>query len=105
MAVQLISIAKRPSTDILWTNDPTNDGWFKNDNHYLETWHEKGRLLSTTTTFSEDGLTVTVIREFSDWQALDDFVCDVNLNEIRRIRSAYNDSVGIEITHIETIEV
>ena len=76
-----------------------------NDAYFLLNWHEKGKLLSTTLTVSEDGLTLHMVREFIDWEALDDFVSDTNLNPLRQLRTEYYESVGIEITNLETVEV
>lgn len=105
MSIKFIVTIKRPSTDIPWTNLPNEAGWFTNDSHYVDNWHEQGRLISTTATFSDDGLNATVIREFVDWQALDDFIGDVNLNQTRMARSSYHDAVGIEMVNMETVEV
>jgi hypothetical protein len=106
MVIQLISSAKRPNIETPWVpEDLTGKGWYNNEQHFLDVWHEKGRLLSVTVTLSEDKLTATVVREFADWQALDDFISDPDLNQVRVKRNAYNDQVGIETLSIDTKEV
>jgi len=107
MAIQLISVAKRPNAETPWIPAELNidRGWYINDQHYIDTWHEKGRMLSSSTTYSDDQLTLTLIREFSDWQALDDFISDTDLTDVRLKRNAYHEQMGIEIVNIETKEV
>ena len=106
MTVQLISTVKRPNTETPWVpSELIGIGWDMSDQQFLDTWHEKGRLLSTSITISEDQLTVTMVREFLDWQSLDDFTSDANLNTTRLQRNTYNDQVGIQIINIETKEV
>ena len=105
MSVQLIATAKRPSIDVPWHDGPDGKGWHLRDEHYLEFWHEKGRLLSSSLIPSEDGLTLTQIREFIDWQALDDFISDENLIPARTAMNEYMAELGIEVIDIETKEV
>lgn len=105
MGVQLISTLTRPSKDVPWTNSANSDGWHISDPYFTENWLDKGKLLSTVVSFSDDELTVTVIREFIDWQALDDFISDSNLLPTRLARNEYFDQVGIETINIETKEV
>ena len=105
MAIQLITTSTRPSKDVPWTNTPDGLGWYANDTYYKENWQNSGRILSITNTFSDDGLSVTSIREFSDWQALDDFISDVNLTDVRLKRNSYSEQVGIDTINIETKEV
>lgn len=108
MTVHLIITATRPSTDIAWVNVPNfpeTTSWYDTDTYYLENWSGKGRLLTRTGTYSDDGLTATLTMEFIDWQALDDYVSDENLSSIRSIRDIYSNTSGIKITNIETVEV
>lgn len=105
MTVQLIATLKRPNTDVPWNNNSNGKDFFMNDAYYLSNWHGSNKLISTTASMSEDQLTGTVIREFSDWQALDDYISDENLLPARILRTTYNESVGIETINLETKEI
>ena len=105
MTVQLIATATRPSIDIPWNNYPNGKSWYANDDYYLLNWHDLGKIVSTTFTVSEDGLTGTIIREFSDWQSLDDFINDENLQPCRTLMNTYNMSMGIDVINLETKEI
>lgn len=105
MTVQLIATATRPSADIPWHSYSNGRGWYMNDAYYLLNWHNSNKLISTTSSISEDGLTGTIIREFSDWQALDDFISDENLLPSRILMTTYNESMGIETINLETKEI
>lgn len=107
MTIQLRITSTRPSTDAPWSDDPAVPikNWYLTNAYYMETWHEKGRLLSTSISYSDDGLSSLVVREFLDWDSLDAFISDENLAPIRIERTAYLDSVNIQITDMETIEI
>lgn len=105
MTVQLIATATRPSTDIPWHNYSNDKGFYMNDPYYLLNWHGSSKLISMTSSISEDGLSGTIIREFSDWQALDDYVADANLLPARILMTTYHKSVGIETINLETKEI
>jgi hypothetical protein len=108
MTVRLIITATRPSTDTLWVqvpNFPEATSWYDTDAYFLENWNGKGRLLSRSSTYSDDGLTSTVTTEFVDWQALDDYISDENLSSLRSTRDIYSNTAGITIINIETVEV
>jgi hypothetical protein len=105
MTVQLIVTMTRPSTDIPWHSYTNGKSWFMNDDYYLLNWHDRGRIVSTSMSVSEDGLTGTFIREFSDWQSLDDFYNDKNLSSCRTLMNTYNDSMGIETINLEIKEI
>jgi hypothetical protein len=105
MTVQLKSIAKRPNTETPWISvDHTENSWYMTNQHYIDVWHEQGRLLSTSNIYSEDQLTVTTTREFIDIAALEDFHNDTILTEIRLQRDTYLEQAGIEIISTEIIE-
>ena len=106
MTIQILSTIQRPTTDVPWTPFGNDYKWYMNNQYFLETWHEKGRLLSITNTHSDDGLTVNTVMQFSDWESLDDYISDTTLNtEVRTPRQNYFATAGIEITNLETIEV
>ena len=105
MTVQLIATVTRPSTDIPWHSYPNGKGWYMNDDYYLLNWHGCGKIVSTSMSVSEDGLTGTTIREFSDWQSLDDFYYDENLRPCRNLMNTYNKTMGIETINLEIKEI
>ena len=105
MTVQLITTLTRPSTDVPWHNFSNGGGFYLNDAYYLLNWHDCGKIVSTAFSVSEDGLTGTVIREFSDWQSLDDFYNDENLLSCRTQANTYNMSMGIKNINIEIKEI
>ena len=105
MTVQLIVTVTRPSTDIPWNSDPNGKSWYMHDDYYLLNWHNRGKIVSTTFSDSDDGLTGTVIREFSDWQSLDDFINDENLRSCRTLMNTYNQTMEIDIVNLEIKEI
>lgn len=106
MTIQILATIQRPNLDVPWTPFGNDYQWYMSNQYFLETWHEKGRLLSITNTHSDDDLTVNTVIQFSDWEALDDYISDTTLNtEIRTPRQNYFATAGIEITNLETIEV
>jgi len=105
MTVKLLSTVQRPNIDVPWSPFGNDYRWYMNNQYFVDTWHEKGRLLSMTHT-NNDGITINSVMEFSDWQALNDFIEDTTLNEeIRTPRTTYFTTSGIEITNLETVEV
>jgi len=102
MTIQLMATMTRPSIDIPWHSFDNGRGWYMNDAYYLLNWHDSNKLISTTFSASEDGLTATYVREFSDWQAMDDFISDQNLQAIRSLITTYYKTMGIEIINLET---
>jgi hypothetical protein len=107
MTIQLKSTIARPSTDVPWTNKGNNlPYWYLDNQYFLDTWYQKGRLFSATVTYSDDNLIITGIMEFSDWEALDDFSSDITLiTECKAPRDLYYDAVGIKILNMEAFEV
>jgi hypothetical protein len=102
MTVQATSVQTRPDTNTSW-KPPGFVGWYLSDQYFLDTWYEKGRLLSHTLTESE--LSITSVRTFIDWEAFYDFVSDPSLQETRDKRDAYNALHGIVLISTENIEI
>ena len=106
MTIKLLVSTQRPNTEVPWTNKGNELRWHLDNQYFLDTWYQKGKLLSIAVTYSDDNLIANVILEFSDWQALDDFSVDeILLNECQIPRDIYNATVGIEIINVEALEV
>lgn len=102
--VIITSVIKRPNTETNWL-PPEITGWYLTDQHYLDTWHEKGRLLSATYTEVEGELTATSVRTFIDWQAYYDFSSDPGLQATRNKRDDYTTNMDIELLSVDMKEV
>jgi hypothetical protein len=93
-----MSILKRPNIETPWVpTSRTENSWIANNQHYIDVWLDKGRLLSNSSTYSEDQLTVTTTKVFIDMEAVIDWNDDTILTEIRLERDAYFVQSGMEI--------
>jgi hypothetical protein len=102
MTIQITSVITRPDTNTSW-KPPGIVGWYLSNQHFLDTWYEKGRLLSNT--WTEGELSATSVRTFIDQQAFIDFVSDPLLQEIRNQRDAYHTLHDLVTISTDIIEI
>lgn len=101
MAIRVTSVTERPNTNVeFWSFDAAARA------HLKTTFKDTGKILSRTSTTSENGLVKTVVRTFVDRAAFDEFKNDPVRIAAVASRDAYNTANGItSSSSIITVEL
>jgi len=98
MSIRVTSVSVRPNTNVDFWNYSAEDA-----THLQNTFVSTGKLVSKTSTLSNDGLTRTVVRTFATPEDFAEFKLDSVRTAGASARDAYNTANGITLSNVVDI--